>query len=323
MSRPRGRRRTPEEHGPSGFLVVDKPVGWTSHDVVDAARGWFSARRVGHLGTLDPNATGVLPLAVRSATKLIEHIQDRGKSYQGCIRLGIETDTLDAAGRVLRRHAGALPEEAVVRAAIRRSGRGVRGFVGRHAQVRKAGHVLGLAEAETKMDSKEHLFSLELSEMQVPLALQDGSLIARHPMASDVPWLIDWLVDYAVEALGNTDGPDLRAKLRQNLGEADHWSAKWILEAHGLPVSFTAFNAQTPDCVQVGGVWTPPAQRCNSYARAAAAAILLEAEAVGVSRSILFTDTHNHAAQACYRGLGFQRVGDYAICLLNEEHRIE
>ena len=76
----RTRRRQAEEHGPSGFLVVDKPVGWTSHDVVDAARGWFSARRIGHLGTLDPNATGVLPLAIRSATKLIEHIADRDKS---------------------------------------------------------------------------------------------------------------------------------------------------------------------------------------------------------------------------------------------------
>ena len=51
--------------GPAGFLVVDKPSGWTSHDVVDAARRWFGTRRVGHLGTLDPQATGVLPLAIR------------------------------------------------------------------------------------------------------------------------------------------------------------------------------------------------------------------------------------------------------------------
>jgi tRNA U55 pseudouridine synthase TruB len=81
MGRRSRRHADREERGASGFLVVDKPTGWTSHDVVDAARGWLSARRIGHLGTLDPNATGVLPLAVRSATKLIEHIQDRGKSY--------------------------------------------------------------------------------------------------------------------------------------------------------------------------------------------------------------------------------------------------
>ncbi len=116
----RTRRRQAEEHGPSGFLVVDKPVGWTSHDVVDAARGWFSARRIGHLGTLDPNATGVLPLAIRSATKLIEHIADRDKSYAGKVRLGVETDTLDAAGKELARYDGPLPGEAEVRAALSR-----------------------------------------------------------------------------------------------------------------------------------------------------------------------------------------------------------
>lgn len=117
MSRSR-RRRDREERGPSGFLVVDKPVGWTSHDVVDAARGWLGTRRIGHLGTLDPNATGVLPLAVRSATKLIDYIQDRDKSYAGVIRLGVETDTLDADGRELRRHEGPLPEREEVRIAL-------------------------------------------------------------------------------------------------------------------------------------------------------------------------------------------------------------
>ena len=114
----RNRRRRAEERGPAGFLVVDKPVGWTSHDVVDAARGWLGARRIGHLGTLDPNATGVLPLAVRSATKLIEHIQDGDKAYAGTVRLGSETDTLDADGKELRRHDGALPDEARVREAL-------------------------------------------------------------------------------------------------------------------------------------------------------------------------------------------------------------
>ena len=61
----RRRRRAPEQPGPAGFLAVDKPSGWTSHDVVDAARRWLGTRKVGHLGTLDPLATGVLPLAVR------------------------------------------------------------------------------------------------------------------------------------------------------------------------------------------------------------------------------------------------------------------
>jgi len=85
---------------------------------VDAARRWLGTRRVGHLGTLDPAATGVLPLAVREATKLVPFLEGGLKSYAGTIRLGSETDTLDAEGTVTRRHEGALPEERAVREAL-------------------------------------------------------------------------------------------------------------------------------------------------------------------------------------------------------------
>jgi tRNA pseudouridine55 synthase len=64
----RRKRANRDRPGPAGFLVVDKPAGATSHDVVDAAREWLGIRQIGHLGTLDPQATGVLPLAVRAAT---------------------------------------------------------------------------------------------------------------------------------------------------------------------------------------------------------------------------------------------------------------
>jgi tRNA pseudouridine55 synthase len=100
--------------------VVDKPQGWTSHDAVDAARRWLGIRKIGHLGTLDPLATGVLPLAIREATKLVPYVEGGQKSYVGTIRLGEETDTLDAEGRVLRRHDGVYPDEASVRAALSR-----------------------------------------------------------------------------------------------------------------------------------------------------------------------------------------------------------
>ncbi len=109
---------TRERAGPAGFLAIDKPIGWSSHDVVDAARRWLGTRRVGHLGTLDPLATGVLPLAVRDATKLIPFVDQHEKIYAGTIRLGVATDTFDGEGRVVRKHAGPLPEEAVVRAAL-------------------------------------------------------------------------------------------------------------------------------------------------------------------------------------------------------------
>lgn len=111
-------RRRPEPPGPSGFLVVDKPPGMTSHDVVDAARRWLGTRRIGHLGTLDPQATGVLPLAVRDATKLVTFLEGGAKAYVGAIHLGVRTDTLDGDGQALDRFEGALPGEADVAAAL-------------------------------------------------------------------------------------------------------------------------------------------------------------------------------------------------------------
>jgi tRNA pseudouridine55 synthase len=99
-------------------VAVNKPRGSTSHDVVDAARRWFGTSQVGHLGTLDPLATGVLPLALRSATKLIPFLERGDKVYVGTIRLGEDTDTLDAEGTVQQRHAGDLPDAAAVRAAL-------------------------------------------------------------------------------------------------------------------------------------------------------------------------------------------------------------
>ncbi len=98
--------------------MVDKPAGWTSHDVVDAARSWLGTPRVGHLGTLDPLATGVLPLAVREATKLVPFLQGGRKSYDATIRLGVETDTQDADGAVVREHAGPLPDRETLRRAL-------------------------------------------------------------------------------------------------------------------------------------------------------------------------------------------------------------
>lgn len=81
-----------------GVLVIDKPEGVTSHDVVDRVRRWAGQRRVGHLGTLDPLATGVLPIALGEATKLSRILTLGRKGYAGRIRLGLETTTYDREG---------------------------------------------------------------------------------------------------------------------------------------------------------------------------------------------------------------------------------
>jgi tRNA pseudouridine55 synthase len=82
-----------------GVLVVDKPAGLTSHDVVARARKALRTRQIGHAGTLDPMATGVLVLAVGEATKLVPWLTADDKEYEATVRLGIETDTLDREGR--------------------------------------------------------------------------------------------------------------------------------------------------------------------------------------------------------------------------------
>ena len=86
--------------GPHGVVVIDKPAGWTSHDVVAKSRGVIGTRKVGHSGTLDPDATGVLVLGVGNATRLLRFLTELPKQYEGEIVLGTETNTLDAAGEV-------------------------------------------------------------------------------------------------------------------------------------------------------------------------------------------------------------------------------
>lgn len=101
-----------------GALLVDKPAGPTSHDIVDAIRRQFRLTKVGHAGTLDPNATGLLVLLLGRGTKLSERLMGSDKVYEGAIRLGISTDSYDADGQVTAtRPVPELTLEAINRAA--------------------------------------------------------------------------------------------------------------------------------------------------------------------------------------------------------------
>lgn len=86
-----------------GFVIVDKETGWTSHDVVAKARGIFGTKKIGHSGTLDPPASGVLILGLGKATRLLRFITELPKEYEATMVIGAETSTLDADGEVLRR----------------------------------------------------------------------------------------------------------------------------------------------------------------------------------------------------------------------------
>jgi tRNA pseudouridine55 synthase len=107
----------------SGLVIVDKPAGWTSHDVVAKLRGLAGTRRVGHAGTLDPMATGVLVVGVGKATRLLGHLALTEKTYDAVMRLGQSTDTDDADGEIVASaSAAAVTEEDVRAAAIELTG---------------------------------------------------------------------------------------------------------------------------------------------------------------------------------------------------------
>jgi tRNA pseudouridine55 synthase len=110
-----------------GLVVVDKAAGWTSHDVVAKLRGVYGQRRVGHAGTLDPDATGVLLVGLGRCTRLLRFLQEGVKEYRGVVSFGVATSTLDAGGEILDREPMRLTHEQVERAA--------RAFVGEIDQI--------------------------------------------------------------------------------------------------------------------------------------------------------------------------------------------
>jgi tRNA pseudouridine55 synthase len=127
MAESSAERRLDDEPGSSGLLLIDKPAGITSHDVVDRIRRGLGTRKVGHAGTLDPLATGLLLIGVGRATRLLRFLLHLPKVYEGTGRLGIETTTLDAEGEVTRRSEVGVSEQEL-RAAMD-------GFVGDIEQV--------------------------------------------------------------------------------------------------------------------------------------------------------------------------------------------
>src|SRR5436190_23555349 len=102
-----------------GLLVIDKPAGPTSHDVVARMRRVLGERRIGHTGTLDPNASGVLPLVIGRATRLAKFLSGGNKTYEAIVHLGVATDTYDAEGSpVGGTWMGPLPARAAIERAL-------------------------------------------------------------------------------------------------------------------------------------------------------------------------------------------------------------
>ena len=248
-------------------------------------------------------------------------LTDRGEPLQGTYVAAMQGGTIAAVaahcwnGMVLVQ----APEgfaAAVACEAVRRSGRAVTGFSGPWEQVVAARRALDLGAAPVAKDSRDELYVLDLARLVVPAGLVAGALRCRHPEAAELDALVDWRVQFAIEALGATDGPELRRASRADVLLQHQRGSDWILLAGSRPVSYSAFNAMLPDIVQIGGVWTPPEERGRGYARSVVAGSLLAARKQGVARAVLFADPLNAAARAAYLALGFRIVGDYGLVLL-------
>lgn len=156
----------------NGVIIIDKEPGFTSHDVVAKLRGICGQKKAGHTGTLDPMATGVLPVCLGSGTKLCDMLADRDKEYIAELLLGVETDTQDTTGRVLAQRPVRL-EEAEVRAACE-------SFLGDYGQVPPMYSALKvngkklyeLARAGEEVERKARMvkiLELEILECRLPL----------------------------------------------------------------------------------------------------------------------------------------------------------
>ena len=194
------------------------------------------------------------------------------------------------------------------------SSRKVSAFSGPLEQVRRARAALGLAEAPAKVDFHDQLYALDLAELAVPAALSSGSVVCRAPLPEERELLVSWRHAYNIELLGGTHSEAQRAQAASFLDWQIADRNAWVALAAGVPVSLSAFNANLPDIVQLGGIYTPPALRGKGYAKCAVAGSLLVARERGASRATLFTQ--NPSAARSYEGVGFRRLGDYGLVLL-------
>jgi tRNA pseudouridine55 synthase len=181
--------------GLTGILIIHKPSGWTSHDVVARVRNIVGQRKVGHAGTLDPLATGVLVVCLGQATRVAEYLMNHDKVYQARIRLGIATDTYDAEGQVTR-------QAEVV-------------DITRDQVERELGNMVGLIDQTPPMYSA-------IKHRGTPLyrLARSGQEVARKPRKVDIKQILvlDWALPDVVLRIHCSKGTYVRA-LAHDLGE--------------------------------------------------------------------------------------------------------
>jgi tRNA pseudouridine55 synthase len=161
-----GRERAMFHHG---IVNVNKPQGWTSHDVVAKLRKLLQMKKIGHAGTLDPDATGVLPILLGQATRLSEFLVEWDKEYEAVLRLGQETDTQDATGKVIRETPLRVITEADLKRVLTQFQGRIQQVPPMYSAVKIAGQPLYKAARKGKVIPRQPrsvtIYQLELKEM--------------------------------------------------------------------------------------------------------------------------------------------------------------
>lgn len=192
-----------------GLLVIDKPAGWTSHQVVGRVRRIVGLRKVGHAGTLDPMATGVLLVAVGRATRLLGHLASQDKTYLATIRLGASTTTDDAEGETLDSPGVAGLTEEALRTALG-------AFRGRIHQVPSS-------VSAVKIDGRRAYDRVRAGE-DVQLAAREV-VVDRFDITDIRPGADHWDVDVVVDCSSGTYIRALARDLGRDLGAGGHLTA--------------------------------------------------------------------------------------------------
>jgi tRNA pseudouridine55 synthase len=185
----------------AGIVIVDKPAGLTSHDVVARCRRVFSTRKVGHAGTLDPMATGVLVIGVGRATKILGLLADASKSYAATVRLGQSTSTEDAEGTVLQQvSAQEVTDEAIATAIV-----GLRGDITQVPSAVSAVKIGG--QRAYRLVREGH--TVELAARPVRIDRFEMLAVRRHGLLNDVDVEVDCSSGTYVRALARDLGDTL------------------------------------------------------------------------------------------------------------------
>lgn len=248
---------------------------------------------------------------------------DKGQPYEGSYAAVFEGDRIVGAAALfwngsLILQAPVILLDGLWQTAVAAAQRPIIRMLGPQAQVEAVLKSLGIGPADIQWDEPEYLYRLRLADLNIPAKIRSGEWQGRRIQTEDVELMTRWRVANALEALGETDSPQLWQQMRAGVKKYTEMGRVWILEDKEQPVSTSAFNITTAELVQVGGVWTPPELRSRGYGRAAVAASLLAVRDEGVHSAILFTGEENIPAQKAYEAVGFRQIGDYRITLLKE-----